>query len=153
MVGLPGSGKSTWIKENLHKDIEIISKDLIRQDLGIIKDQNIKAIGDKQQEKEVKRIYHQKLEDLLNKEKDFVIDNTNIGHSLTHILNQIRKHNKKQNNCISVGVNIKTPKEVCMKRRKNCIPKKVFDDMEKELTWLTEQDCDKIINVNNETNK
>jgi len=146
MVGLPGSGKSTWIKNNLPENIEILSKDLIRQDLGIIKDQNIKAIGNKEQEKEVKSIYHDKLLELLNKEEDFVIDNTNIGHTLIHIFNQIHKHNKYNHNCETVGVNLKTPVEVCQKHREN-IPKKVYDDMLKELRYLTDKDCDKIINV------
>ena len=148
MIGLPGSGKTTWIKENLPKDIEIVSKDLIRQDLGIIKDQNVKAIGDKEQEKEVKKIYHEKLEQLLKEGKDFVIDNTNIGSSLTHILNQINKHNKKSiSKCSSIGVNIKTPVEVCMKRRDNCIPKKVYDQMLQDFKYLTKDDVDEVINV------
>ena len=148
MIGLPGSGKTTWIKENLPKDIEIVSKDLIRQDLGIIKDQNVKAIGDKEQEKEVKKIYHEKLEQLLKEGKDFVIDNTNIGSSLTHILNQINKHNKKSiSKCSSIGVNIKTPVEVCMKRRDNCIPKKVYDQMLQDFKYLTKDDVNEVINV------
>lgn len=148
MIGLPGSGKSTWIKENLPKDIGIVSKDLIRRDLGIIKDQNDKAIGDKTQEKEVKRIYHEKLDQLLKEEKDFVIDNTNIGSSLTHILNQIKKHNNKSiSKCSAIGVNIKTPVEVCMKRRDNCIPKKVYDQMLQDFKYLTKDDVDEVINV------
>ena len=147
MIGLPGSGKSTWIKNNLPKDIEILSKDLIRQELGIIKDQNIKAIGDKSQEKEVRKIYHKRLDDLLNKEKDFVIDNTNIGSSLMHILNKIKNHNKKSNTCKSVGINIKTPLEVCMKRQNNCIPKSVYDQMKQDFRYLTKDDVDEVINV------
>ena len=46
MSGLPGSGKSTWIKKNLH-NVKVISKDLIRQYIGIMTNQNDKAIGDK----------------------------------------------------------------------------------------------------------
>lgn len=147
MIGLPGSGKSTWIQNNLSDDIEILSKDLIRQKLGIIKNQNIKKIGDRQQEKEVKKIYHEKLEELLDKEKDFVIDNTNIGSSLTHILNKIKNHNKKNHNCQSIGVNIKTPLEVCMKRRENCIQKSVYDMMIKDFRYLKDNEVDKLINV------
>ena len=45
MTGLPGSGKSTWIKQNIEDKVVVISKDLIRQDMGIITDQNVKAIG------------------------------------------------------------------------------------------------------------
>ena len=148
MIGLPGSGKSTWIKNNLPKNIEILSKDLIRQDLGIIKNQDVKAIGNQEQEKEVKNIYHNKLEELLEQGKDFVIDNTNIGSSLTHILNRINAHNKKSiSKCKSIGVNIKTPLEVCKKRRDNCIPEKVYDQMLQNFKYLTNKDVDEIINV------
>jgi len=153
MIGYPGSGKSTWIKNNLSKDVEILSKDLIRQDLGIIKDQNVKAIGNNEQEKEVKNIYHEKLEKLLKEGKDFVIDNTNIGSTLTNILNKIKYHNKTSiNKCQSIGVNIKTPIEVCMKRRKNCIPEKVYTQMSQSFKYLTSKDVDKVINVEYDNN-
>lgn len=34
MVGIPGAGKSTWIANNLPSDIPIISRDMIRVELG-----------------------------------------------------------------------------------------------------------------------
>lgn len=145
MIGLPGSGKSTWIKDNLDKDIEIISKDNIRKELGIMDEDQVKKIGDKEQEKEVKKIHNERFENALKEGKDIVLDNTNIGKTLTYILQKCHQYK-----ATSIGVNIKTPKEVCMKRRENCIPKKVYDDMDKELKWLTKEDCDKIINVENE---
>ena len=46
MCGLPGSGKSTYIKEELPKNIEIINQDSIRVELGIMKDDEHKAIVD-----------------------------------------------------------------------------------------------------------
>ena len=146
LVGLPGSGKSTWIKEN-HPNIEILSKDNIRKELGIMDEDQIKKIGNKEQEKEVNKIYQERFLNLLEKEKDFAIDNTNIGTATKYILDNIKRHNKHHNNCKSIGVNIKTPKEVCMKRRENCIPEKVYNDMELGLKWLNSDDCDKIINV------
>lgn len=142
MMGYPGSGKSTWIKENLPKDIEILSKDLIRKELGIMDDDNVKKIGDKEQEKEVKKIHNERLEELLKKGKDFVIDNTNIGKSVQYILQRSKYYNAK-----TIGVNIKTPLEVCMERRKDSIPKSVYDNFKKDLKWLTTKDCDKIINI------
>lgn len=147
MIGLPGSGKSTWIKDNLDKDIEIISKDNIRKELGIMDEDQVKKIGDKEQEKEVKKIHNERFENALKEGKDIVLDNTNIGKTLTYILQKSHQYKAE-----TIGVNIKTSKEVCMKRRENCIPKKVYDDMDKELKWLTEEDCDKIINVENEKN-
>ena len=56
MVGLPGSGKSTYIKEELPKNIEIVNQDSIRVKLGIMKDDEHKAIGNSEQEKEVTKI-------------------------------------------------------------------------------------------------
>ena len=44
MVGLPGSGKSTWIKNNLSPDIEIISRDIIRNRMGFTKSVDEKAV-------------------------------------------------------------------------------------------------------------
>lgn len=142
MVGLPGSGKSTWIKNNLSKDIEIISKDNIRKELGIMSKDQIKKIGDKEQEKQVKKIHNERFETALKEGKDIVLDNTNIGKTLTYILQKSHQYKAE-----TIGVNIKTDKETCMKRRENCISKEVYDNMEKELKWLTEKECDKIINI------
>ena len=44
MCGIPGSGKSTWIKNNLPKDILIISRDLIRATIGISESPEHKAV-------------------------------------------------------------------------------------------------------------
>ena len=118
MVGLPGSGKSTYIKEELPKNIEIVNQDSIRV--------NHKAIGDKEQEKEVTRINDERINELIRQRKDFVIDNTNIKTG--RVENYYSKLNK-------AGANVKiviidTPKDVCKKRRNDCIPEKVIDDME-----------------------
>ena len=61
MLGVAGSGKSTWIKNNLGNEVKIISKDGIREELGIIKGTK-KAIGNKEQEDEVRRIQEKRME-------------------------------------------------------------------------------------------
>ena len=78
MVGLPGSGKSTYIKEELPKSVNIISQDYIRQELGIMKDDEHKAIGNSEQEKEVTRICLERIDKAITNRRDCVIDNTNI---------------------------------------------------------------------------
>lgn len=42
---------------------------------------------------------------------------------------------------------MKTPLDVCLKRRKDSIPEKIMIQMNKDLEFLTTDDCDEIINV------
>ena len=126
MVGLPGSGKSTYIKEVLPKSLDIISQDYIRQELGIMKDDEHKAIGNSEQEKEVTKICLERIDKEIEERHDFVIDNTNIKAG--RVQNYYYKLKK-------VGANVKiviidTPKDICKKRRKEHIPEKVIDDMQ-----------------------
>ena len=126
MVGLPGSGKSTWIKNNLPKDIEIINQDAIRVELGIMDNVDDKKIGDKQQEKEVSRINDERVEKLIKDRKDFVIDNTNVKVGrVENYYNRLKK----------VGANVKiilvdTDAKTCYDRRKKDIPENVINQMD-----------------------
>lgn len=125
MVGLPGAGKSTYIKEKLPKLISIVSQDYIRQELGIMKDDIHKAIGTTEQEKEVTKINDERVEKLIKDRKDFVIDNTNIKVGrVENYYNRLKK----------LGANVKivivdTPVEICIKRRNDCIPENVIKQM------------------------
>ena len=73
MVGIPGSGKSTWVKENL-SEYQVISREMIRQELGI----TMKGIGNKQEEDKVSSIFNSRLMDAVKYNKAVVIDNTNL---------------------------------------------------------------------------
>lgn len=126
MIGIPGSGKSTWIEKNLSRNIRIISKDQIRIDLGIMKDTR-KAIGTKEEEEKVKDIFDIQLHDTLDSGKSFVIDNTNLGTGLEDLVNLIRKFGYRV-----IGVRINTPLSVCIQRRPE-IPRKTIEDMYKNL--------------------
>lgn len=126
MCGLPGSGKSTYIKENLPKDIEIINQDSIRVELGIMDNVDKKKIGDSEQEKEVRQINFERIDNCINNRKDFVVDNTNIKSGyVQNLYDRLKK----------AGANVKiiiidTPVNICKERRKNNIPEKVIDDMQ-----------------------
>ena len=126
MCGLPGSGKSTYIKEELPKNIEIINQDSIRVELGIMDNVEDKKIGNKEQEKEVSRICLERIDKAIKERKDFVIDNTNIkAGRVQNFYDKLKKANANVQIII-----IDTPKEICKERRKNDIPEKVIDDMQ-----------------------
>lgn len=135
MVGLPGSGKSTYIKEKLPKSVNIISQDYIRQELGIMKDDEHKAIGNSEQEKEVTRICLERIDKEIEERHNFVIDNTNIKAG--RVQNYYDKL-KKANANVKIVI-IDTPKDICKERRKEHIPEKVIDDMQLGLDKVKEK--------------
>lgn len=135
MVGLPGSGKSTWINENLPDGINIVNQDSIRVELGIMDDVDHKKIGDRQQEKEVSKLNDERIEELILNREDFVIDNTNVKAG--RVENYYRRLTK-------AGANVKiviidTPVETCIERRKNDIPKSVIEQMNAGVQKVKEQ--------------
>ena len=77
MIGVPGSGKSTFIEKYL-KDVVVISRDLIRTEIGISGE---KPQGNKKQEDEVTRLFNEKVMECCKEKKNFVIDNTNVKKS------------------------------------------------------------------------
>lgn len=135
MCGLPGSGKSTYIKEELPKNVEIINQDSIRVELGIMDNVEEKKLGDKEQEKEVTRICLERIDKAIKERKDFAIDNTNI--KIGRVQNYYDKL-KKANANIQIII-IDTPKEICKERRKEHIPEKVIDDMQLGLDEVKEK--------------
>lgn len=135
MVGLPGSGKSTWIKNNLPEDIEIINQDSIRIELGIMDNDEQKRIGNKEQEKEVSKINDERVEKLIKDRKDFVIDNTNVKAG--RVENYYKRLKK-------AGANVKiilvdTDAKTCYDRRKKDIPENVINQMDMGVRKVKQQ--------------
>jgi len=100
MIGLPGSGKSTYIKKNF-KDLEVLSRDDILLEYG-----KKKGYGDtytdiwkklsSEDQKEINKILLQKFNKLKKSNKDFVIDMTNISwKSRRRWLSQLDDYNVK----------------------------------------------------------
>ena len=122
MCGLPGSGKSTYIKEELPQNIEIINQDSIRVELGIMDNVEEKKLGNKEQEKEVSRICLERIDKAIKERKDFAIDNTNIkAGRVQNFYSKLKK----------VGANVQiiiidTPKEICKNVAKMIFQKKLL---------------------------
>ena len=138
MLGVAGSGKSTWIKENLGNNVLVISKDGIREELGIIKG-NKKAIGTKEQEREVQEIHDQRVRDAIREGKSFVLDNTNLGRDLKDRVEELRRAGYKV-----IGVRINTPIDVCIKRRPE-IPEEHLRNMDRKLKEIDTTIFDKLV--------
>ena len=111
MCGLPGSGKSTWAKEN-HPDLTIVSRDVIRAKLA-------------------------------KKKQSFIVDDTNsIPKYRKELLQTLRNYGAK-----IIGVNVETPIEVCINRRRGQIPKETMERLAAKRLPLRKEDVDDLLNV------
>ena len=100
-----------------------------------MKDDDHKAIGNSEQEKEVTRICLERIDKAIKDRRDFAIDNTNIKAG--RVQNYYDKL-KKANANVQIII-IDTPKEICKDRRKEHIPEKVIDDMQLGLDKVKEK--------------
>lgn len=135
MIGVPGSGKSTWIKNNL-PDIPVVSRDIIRAEMGLC-EMGDKIVGDRFQEQEVTEKEYQKMQDLIDIKSDFAIDDINTGKYRKQLVDFLRKNNYK-----IVMVRINTPLEVCQKRRTGQIKPEVIKRIYNSIIEPTAEECD-----------
>lgn len=138
MIGVPESGKTTWIKNNL-PHFPVVSRDIIRAEMGLC-EMGDKIVGDRLQEEEVTRREYEKMQELSDSWSDFVIDDINTGKYRGQLVNFLRK-----NQCKIVMVRVETPLEICQTRRKGQIKPKVIERIYNSIMEPTEEECDVII--------
>lgn len=143
MCGLPGSGKSTWAKE-YHGDLPVVSRDAVRAKLGYTSSVDEKAVLTNGQEQEVSQEENYQIAKLALKKQSFVLDDTNtVPKYRKNMLASLRSYGAH-----IIGVNMNTPVETCIERRRGQIPAEAIRRISARLQPLKEEDVDELINAN-----
>lgn len=146
MCGIPGSGKSTWIKNNLPEDILVISRDLIRATIGISESPEHKAVGTSSEEVLVTKLENEAIKNACYKFKSFVVDDINTGKYRKNLIELLRK-------CAPtaeiIGVNIDTPVEKCIERRKDQIKPAIIQRIADRIVYIQASEVDKVLTFKN----
>lgn len=144
MIGLPGAGKDTWIKENLPECKCIACRDDIRIELGLC-GQDEKIAGTPEQENLVTGIFNAKLREYVESGQDTVINNTNLRRKYRMAYKKLLRYFPIN----WIYVVVKAPSiEDNIQRRSGQIPPEVLYRMEKSYEPPTPDEYDEIIEVN-----
>jgi predicted kinase len=134
MVGLPRSGKSTWIKDNAKNEI-VVSNDWIREEiLGTHYSKNANAI--------IWTIADATLRIVLGQGKDAIYDGVNLTKETRKFyIDLARQYGAK----IKIVLVI-TPLEICMERNKsgNKLPNDVLEKMANSYERPEPEECDEM---------
>lgn len=142
LVGLPGSGKSTWCKEN-YPDLPVVSRDIIRAELGYTESVDQKAKLSFEEENNVTREEHKQIKMHCEQTEDFIIDDTNITLKFRREMIKMLR----DNGAFVVGVQFNTPLDVCIKRREGQIDAETMKKINQRMTKLSEDEVDELIFV------
>ena len=142
LCGLPGSGKSTWCREN-HPFLPVVSRDIIRYELGYTSDPSEKARLSESQENKVTIEENKRIQDLIRSKKDFILDDTNLRKKYrTPLINTLESAGY-----YVVGVVFETPLSVCIRRRSDQIFPAVMQKLWNGMDRLDDSEVNEIINV------
>lgn len=122
LCGIPGAGKSTFCKNHL-SNYKVVSRDIIRFELGYTSSVDDKSVGTKYQEQQVTIRENELIKEYLEAGYDIVLDNMNGGKYLKPTVENIKLIAPKAK---IIGYNIVTPLEKCIERRKDQISEEVM---------------------------
>ncbi len=117
LCGMPGAGKSTFCKKHL-PNCKVVSRDLIRVELGYTSSVDDKYVGTKYEEQQVTLRENELIKEYLEAGYDIVLDNMNGGPYLKGNIEYIKSVAPEAK---IYGYNIVTPLEKCIERRKDQI--------------------------------
>lgn len=150
LVGLPASGKSTWLKENQNENTEIISKDLVilemGKEIGVENYTDIyKALSDEQH----KEAYTRTMDNFrkaVEGQKDIVIDMTNMSKkSRGKWINNLKANWDIRCKVFLAGKSLLQTRNLMRSQEENKhIPEHVFKNMMKTFLVPTYNEFDSI---------
>ena len=141
MFGIPWSGKTTYIKENL-KWLPIISRDIIRAQLWFTKDGEKKQCSFRE-ERQVTEVQYKEIVKLAKNKISFIIDDTHTNKRYRKKLIQLLKNYGPY----IIWIELDTPLETCIKRRKWQIPANIIAQIKDWIDPLEADECNEIIHV------
>lgn len=143
MVGLPGSGKSTYIKNNL-PSLPIVSRDIIRAELGFIKSVDQKRVLKPKEEEYVSQVERETVRYFCENDQSFVVDDMNNRYVYRKaILDIIRVFPSIKIICIKIN----TPLETCVERRQGQINSDSMQYLSDSFEEIQPDEFDEIIEV------
>jgi predicted kinase len=128
MIGLPGSGKNTYLAEKIATSeipasALILSRDDIRVELGFCTEDE-KIVGTDAQEKAVTKLFNERLNEAIKVGRDIVVNNINLSE---------KRRKALKNQCPNYEVvywYVEAPTLADnLRRREGQIGEKVFDNM------------------------
>lgn len=144
LCGIPGSGKSTWRKEN-YPYLPFVSRDSIRAELGYTKSEDEKMVFSPGIEAKITVEEYSKIAKYSKKKQSFIVDDTNSN--LKYRKNLIKT--LKDYGAYIIGVNISTSLENNILRRKGQIDEEIIKRLYYKHTPLYKDEVDELIEYKN----
>ena len=101
-----------------------------------------KAVLTKEQEEQVTQQEHELIKRYSNKKKSFAVDDLNTGRYRKDLIRTLKRYGAHV-----IGVNVKTPIETCIERRKGQIPADVIRKIADNMQFITKDEVDEVVNV------
>ena len=125
LVGISGSGKSTFAEDFKKEGFEVISRDTIREELSMVPS-NKKFKGNKKQEDKVTEVFNERLLECARNDVPFVIDNMNLIERYRKGYKELLKDYPLDWQCVYVEA---PTLDDCKKRREGQMPPGEIDKM------------------------
>lgn len=125
LVGISGSGKSTYAEQLKNEGVKVISRDTIREELGMTSSDK-KFKGNKKQEDKVTEVFNERLLECARNNVPFVIDNMNLIERYRKGYKELLKDYPLNWQCIYIEA---PTLDDCKKRREGQMPPGEIDKM------------------------